>query len=326
MTSPVRDPLVERALRRLPVPEHAPGFWDELEARLGTNPVPSPIAGDSSVAAPDPYLEKAWDHRPARTLMGAVAALAAAVVLVAAVVVAGRASHPEGRTQRPAAPGSTAPTTATTALDPAAQGAVDAVRTFLDALGHGDRKTAAGLLGPRSEQYAIATAGSADAMLQVAEEGFGAWAASPDRTYRAIAIRPGDVVVVVQGTRTSEGQVEHRADAIPARKAESAGVWFVEPWAFDPATGGRMELQTPDPAGNPPRLGVGQSVEVSVAAPGDAWFALDGPAERVTAVSSPAGRVARWRPVGVAPGRHLLVVAFVNDTTFTALAREIDVD
>jgi len=32
------DTLVETALRRLPVPEHAPGFWEDLDAALAAEP------------------------------------------------------------------------------------------------------------------------------------------------------------------------------------------------------------------------------------------------------------------------------------------------
>ena len=37
-----------------------------------------------------------------------------------------------------------------------------------------------------------------------------------------------------RGTVQVEGDVEHRTDAFPARYAESAGAWFVEPWAIEP--------------------------------------------------------------------------------------------
>jgi hypothetical protein len=293
-----RDDRIARALGSLPVPEHGPGFWTVLEGELQAEP--SYLAGRGS--------------RPRRVWRLGAAVAAAAAVLVGALVV-GR-----GDDRRPVTvSSSTTTTTAVTTTVPVEQGAVDAVDRFLRALGAGDLDQAAALLGPRSEAYAVAVAGSVEELLRPAEEGYGAWAAAEDRRYRSISVRPGDVVVVVEGDRASEGTVEYRTDAIPARHAESADAWFVEPWAFDPEVGGRIELVSPDPAADPLRLAPGARVEVAVPAAGTAWFSLGG-STPAPVVATAAGTV-RWEPDEGGRRSGVLVVVFQTEQTFTAFAR-----
>src|SRR5690606_33729673 len=121
---------------------------------------------------------------------------------------------------------------------------------FVDALGAGDLDTAADLLGPRSEEYVVATAGSVARFFSSGvTEGYGAWATSTDRTARVVDVNPDpeveDLVVVLRGNRMPDGTPEARVDAFPVVYAESAKTWFVDLWAFDPDVGGRIELVTP---------------------------------------------------------------------------------
>src|SRR5690606_34095768 len=143
---------------------------------------------------------------------------------------------------------------------------------FVDALGAGDLDAAASFLGMWSEQTAVATHGSVEAFLRDGvTEGHGSWAASPDRQVDVIPIRPGDAVVVLQGTVRPEGNEEHRVAAFPARHAESADAWFVEPWATgqdDPAIR-LLDGVSPQPDPDGVRaIGSGRPLEVTVPAAG----------------------------------------------------------
>lgn len=179
---------------------------------------------------------------------------------------------------------------------------------FLDDLGGGDLQGAAARLGPGSEAYLQATAGSVEAFLQVAAEGFGAWAAAPDRATNLVEVRAGDVVVVVSGTLLVEGNVEERYDAFPARYAESAGVWFVEPWAMNPGDD-RLELLVNDTA---------DRVDLIASAAGEAWLSIDY-APPIQVVVAEDG-VAAWDMRDALDGEHTLVAAFINEGNFTAVA------
>lgn len=86
MTEP-RDTLVGDALRRIDVPDHAPDFWDRLDAELadravgGAEPDVSPATDDADVielgAAREARRSQPWRSRRAPAVAAAVAAAAA---------------------------------------------------------------------------------------------------------------------------------------------------------------------------------------------------------------------------------------------------------
>lgn len=326
-----QDPLVADALRAIPVPDHADGFWAGLDARLDVvdrarattsperPPLPWPADATTSPAGPEARTYLGEEGRRRHSGSRRVLALAAAAALVAvAAVGASRLPGDDAPTvaDRPATPTTVRP-------DSAEAEAIAAAQRFVEALGAGDRQSAASILGPLSEAYATATAGSADQMLAEASEGYGAWGSVPDATWRAVAVRPGEVVVVVTGTHPGERVPQVRSDAFPTRRAESAGTWLVEPWAFDPDVGGRIELVSPDPTVEPPTLGADQPVQVAVPASGRAWFGLG----YDDLVESPVvGGLAVWRRPYPATGEQLLVVVFQTEWTYTAFARTIVVN
>src|SRR5690606_24647399 len=96
------DPVIETALRLLPVPEHEAGFWQRFSATLADEPVPEPTrvpeprAGEPGRdgTAEVPVLELvSTDHlalvppavrRGSNLILSAVAVAAAVVVVVAA--------------------------------------------------------------------------------------------------------------------------------------------------------------------------------------------------------------------------------------------------
>lgn len=334
MTEMDADPVIRQAIRSMPIPDHDAGFWERLEGRFDVvDRARGSVraAADGGLITPDGAARRsapayAVTEASGRTWSSRVAGIAAAVVvLLAAALGAVRLIDDD-----PPAPVTASTTTTTvTVTNSADAAAIDVVDRFLAALGRGDTKAAASLLGPRSEAYLTATTGSVDGFLRDARDGYGAWAHVTDRTMTATPIRAGDEVVVVRGTQPGEGQPEVRADAFPVRHAESADAWFVEPWAFDADAGGRIELTSPDPSTSPPVLSADQPVTVAVPAAGTVWFAFDnGSATPVTPVVGANGRVATWHPELPAAGPQLLLAVFESDngTTFTALARIVRVE
>jgi hypothetical protein len=207
-----------------------------------------------------------------------------------------------------------------------------AVARWLEALGAGNLEAAASLTGPRTVAYLDALGSDLEEYLTVAAEGYGAWAASPDRSTTEVDLggvegRP-IAVVVVSGTRRSEGFTELRTDALPVVQSED-GTWLVEPVAFDPAVGGRLEITSP-------RVGEAGSGElppdgvIEARAPGDGTFFFsleDGEVVEVTGVDDNGGVRAVWDPPGeLATHTQLLVVAYVDDETVAAVAATFDVE
>jgi hypothetical protein len=309
VTDADRDLVVEGVVRRIPVPDHAPDFWHDLERRLhavggGVHSADvAPEAEDLPVVALQP---PSPPHRLRRRRLRAAAAVLVVIGAVGALAVT--ASRDEGRLTPAATPPSEPPPTTSPSEITSAPGSDQAVLAFLDALGDGDLEGAAARLGPASEAYLEATAGSVESFLRVAEEGYGPWAASPDRRTSIVEIRTGEVVVVVTGTVEVEGTTERRADAFAARYAESARAWFVESWAHDPDADA-FTLRVTDAR---------DRVEIFTPAEGSAWLAVDDTAP--IRIDIDADHTGTWDLSLPVDGQHLVVVAFINDTTFTAMA------
>ena len=300
-----RDPYVARMVAAQPVPDHGPDFWRSLEERMAADD------GESDVVTPR-----------ATARIRRVALAAAALVLVVGAV----AVRQLGDDKSPVvADDSSATTTIAPSAD--ASRAINTVEDFIDALGSGDITAAALLLGPRSEEYLVATTGSVDAFLREAETGYGAWASSTDRQLSAVAVRgPASSSSLSRALIPVRGSPKSRADAFPVRHAESADAWFVEPWAFDPDTGGRIELVAPDPSAATPVLAAGAAVEVASAVPGQMWFGFDdNHLEEVVPPAADRGSNVTWNPTKRPAGRHTLLVVYETEKTFTALARIIEV-
>ncbi len=179
------------------------------------------------------------------------------------------------------------------------------VTDFLDALGRGDVEAAASKVGPVSSERAD-MAGGLDSMLHAATEGHGAWADATGRVVTPIGVAPGVAVVVLEGTLQVEGSTEHRVAAFPARKAESADAWFVDPWAYDLASGAPLRIESPaidEEEWATVPSGASRDVTVGAASAGTVWASFDGrrPEERQIA----AGGAVTFTPDGVGPGaRH----------------------
>jgi len=274
------DPIVQTALQLLPVPDHGPAFWAQLEAQLEHEapiaPVGAPAAADvePALAAGPPLVapvpRAAHPRRSARSrstaarrpsaattsllppavrrrsnlVLVAVAVVAAVIVLVAALTLVRDRSLSDLDTSSTG--GSTdRSTTSTAARDVAADGAPErAVLAWVGALGEGDMAAAWAALGPASQAH-FGSQSAFDQERSALAEGYGAWAtANPDQVIVTPVPSGGQAVLVVVtlvGTVRQEGSSARRAQAIPVRLADGAAV--VEPFAF----AGEVDIVVPRP-------------------------------------------------------------------------------
>lgn len=266
------DELIAQALHSLPIPDHRPSFWSDLDAAIAEPVAPS---GDRAAAA-DPTVHRLdtgelpsvtpLDTARSRRRRAPILAAAAAVVILAgavgAVLVVGGGDDDDGGVQQADGPRDTTgsprsepfgsdttavptPTTTTptssTLFAATPDTAAAAVQGWLQAVGAGDGVAAASLTGPRSLAYLQATTGDVAAFFDDTglAEGYGAWSAAPDLEVSEIPLGPrpefgGEVaVVIVSGTNPGEGREGITVDVFPVVNA-GAG-WLVELYAFDPA-------------------------------------------------------------------------------------------
>ena len=306
-----RDPAVTRALGRLPVPEHAPDFWDTLDARLDE------VGGVTE-------LEPRRRRRQRTPLLTA----AAAMVLVLGVALVMIDQEDGGKVVTGSPSQTTQKQTATTVPPRTPTSTPDVtVNQWLEALGRGDEQTAAALVGPKSRRYIESLGGNVEGFMRESEEGYGGWGASPDRSTTEVDLGTVDgaltTIVVVTGTWRGEGEDGFRSDAVPAVLIGEK--WMVEPVAFDPQTGGRLEVLSPtrsDEGAEFSPLSPDGVVSASAAGNGDFYFSLDDnePAH-VDGERAGSGVRAAWDPPGeISEQTHLLVIAYVDDNTLTAFA------
>lgn len=285
MTEPERDREIEKALRRIPVPEHREGFWNDLDAEV--TPMP---------------------HRGRGRFLAIAAALLVVVSVASALAVRDRE---EGAVVADRLPTSTSTFTGAGGADSGNQTADGAVRGWLDALGRGDIDYALSLTGPKTQRYIESLGGTLRGYLTESQEGYGAWAASRDRTTTEVDLPISSqqiTIVVVSGTWTGEGDTSVRTDALPVVRGENG--WQVEPSAFRSDTGGRLEIEKSDTA-------------VTATAPGNGGFFFsldDGEVKAAAGEGSGPSRKASFSLVGLSKQTHLLVVAYVDGDTLTAVA------
>lgn len=342
-----RDAVVARALLELPVPDHGPGFWARLEASLADvsidddiEPMPLPPSAEPGILVPMPSPSPAGEGRRGRRLLALAAAVMVVAAAVAAIGVLGRDDQ-QVTTDDPTT--TIASTTSASTSPPPTSPPPEligrptpdvAVIDWITAIGRADTPTATALTGPRTAAYLEALGGSVAGYITESSEAIGAWVDSPDRAISTIDLGTADgttiAVVVVSGTWTGEGENGFRTDAYPTVQVED-GSWLVEPVAFDPAIGGRIELVRPAPMPTPPG-GLDTMAPdgvVSVAAPGGGTFFFsldDSPFEQVAGEGAAGTMRAEWDPPGdMLAQRHLLVVAYVNGTTVTAFAGTFEV-
>ncbi len=332
----VRDALVGAALRDLDVPDHAAGFWEDLEARL-TTPAPGETRSDdeprddAETDDPEPASAAVVDladgsarrahtgHRgtPAWLLAAAVVAIAALVVGVGVLrtgssedSVVDIADEPGGDATAPDdAPDADDAPAPSPAVAPSPAEAIETADAWLAAIGAGDIEAAHAVLDATARRQL-----SLDAFGDVATglaEGAAAFA-TPDvaRTTATLegAPRPATVVVYT-GEVEREGMIETAAYPVVVTRDGS-----------DPAT-----------------LGIGffldgPAVEAEQVAPGETRtsplrLTLDGASRQTWSIidSMPARRLA-GDSVGLdvaalaGAGTHTVTVVSAQDGRFTARA------
>ncbi len=321
-----RDPVVARALGTLEVPDHRPGFWDDLEAALVRSGADDPQVGGSEAEdgtaadvvplAPRPTTRDAAAVRTSRRRLLAVAAAGLALVGAVGLLTRGADEQRSGLDVADV-PGEGTPTDPAPdgqASTPAAEQAAAVVDEWLTALARGDGDRARGLLAPASAP--VTDDAAWDDLLSGLTEGAGAFApggAVQDRTAAVVSLsgsgRPDAHVVTVSGTVTREGVVEDAAHAV---------VTLATP------DGPRISLDlgttlSLEPAMDPFEVTVdsGTLVLVSVdgAAPVDLGTVDDGERDFPTVlvdVASLAG-----------PGRHVVTVVAVRDGAVVARAQVV---
>lgn len=323
------DAVVSRALRSIAVPDHGPGFWDELADRIGGAP---PVAGVHR-------LETARDGKPLRVL--AVAAVLAVVLGLAGLMAtrdggdepSGFADPATTTTEAPDGSPTVAPTTTTTEANRPVESPEEAVLAWVEALADGDVDAAAERTGPRTRAAIEGRGGSLEQYLTAAQEGYGSWAAVDDPMVTELAVDDAEGetlgVVVLSGQRASEGQVEERHDALPVVLADD-GRWLVEPAALPGEGDRRIVVSSPSAApGAIGRNGLAADATIEASAPGGGtfWFSLDGdPVTRVEGRASADGVQASYDPGSMSSGTHLLVIVYLDGATLTAFADTFPVE
>jgi hypothetical protein len=364
-----QDPVIARALADAPVPDHAPGFWEELDRRIdladraeagGLRPQERLVtrtaveeldlrddAGDAPAVAPAGVRTTTGElpavaelRPPEATSRGQRLwfVAAAAVLSLVAVGLAGYVGGDDEPDSTTAASDDTtdpddSPTTAGSSVEPTTAVAppptvpavpqplaAGAVSDWLDAVASGDVAAAAALTGPRSARY-IESQGpdvTLEGFLIESSEGYGSMADAPDLE---VAERPlgtfefGEVVLVtVSGTYTGEGSDGFVTFVFPV--VIDGDEALVEPWAFSPEAGGRLEVTLPVRTVDDVVLPADEAIELFAPVPGTVFFHLDDGAEGIRPVdtSTVAGSpFARYDPPGeLAPGDHVVVLGFAS--------------
>lgn len=318
-----RDTTVADALRRLDVPDHAPGFWDELEVWLADTEARSvadrPEAADAGSAEVIDLGDAQSKRRPIdprrRPLLALVAATAAVVVLVvgATVLRPGGDSESQVDSADEVAPpdtdradDGTAPDTGDEDVAVSPLAAEELAAEWLTLLRAGEVEVAhARLDGPSKgalslEQFReVATA---------LAEGAGAFAGDGVTSTTATIARPGGppaTVVVFSGNVQREGMVETAAYpvVVTGDDRDSHGIAFV----LDGPTVEFEQLSSPTETRTSPVL---------VRTGGESWFLVDG-SEPQRLGESPASIDVE---AVAGAGTHVVTVVATEGGVYTARA------
>jgi len=277
-----RDPFVERALRSMPVPDHRPGFWSDLEAHLAdidagrtglphdpASPPPTSAATPSGLNGRElPMAEpRQTEYRHERRVRQRRLLLrVAAAVLITAVGAALFLNRPDEHDvgpldePGPATAGAPTPTTvpdtttpvtptSTTVPEPPAQTPRDAVHEFVQAIG-GNSEAAFALLTSESQE----TLGNPDQLTIGFAQEFNPWS-SPgaiQQESEMMARAPAEMqvaVVTYTGTVDIQGAPQARTQAFALLREE--GEWRISLTATAQAESAGPAIDMISPAVDP---------------------------------------------------------------------------
>jgi hypothetical protein len=333
-----RDPLVARALRSMPVPDHRPGFWGELEARLALiddepsgkqhEPAVSPTVSDQPPVGLDatelPMAEPAQTdsrrerRRRQRRLLLRVAAVSLVIIAGSALLL----SRPDDRTREPVDEPNT--TTAvisapTTLAEPRAQTPAAAVRDFVQTVEH-DSEAAYDMLTNESRDFL----GSPDQLTLGFADELSAWS-SPSAVEQKtvmVARSPAETqvaVVTYTGTLEIQGAPQPRTQAYAVLR--EGGAWRISltATALSSSVGPAIDMINPavEPAleccgiggvvaqGEPIRFRAAVTPEIQLVS-----VAFDGGEALNPAQLDVTDTVVTARPQ-LDPGQHVVTIAIV---------------
>lgn len=310
-TADEHDPVVHRALRELPVPEHRLTFWAELNAAIAESAGSSAVDGAAvdGAAAADlepqrsdaddvPTLRRAAPQRSSGRRAAPWLAAAAGLAVVGGAAgflltrddagdgeVAGVSSTPAPATTDIVPSTTTVEVTTTVPVATtvvAAGDPADVTRAFIDALGAGEAAEALALLGPRSTAYIESTGADPLAFVTEMQEGYGAWAGADDVEITAtsagvVAPLEGELsIVTVQGTHPGEGSPSPRVDAFPL--VREGDRWVIELVALADGRNNRLRFTVPPSDSDGVLGGMAPDGEINVFVPtqGTVLFQIDG--------------------------------------------------
>ncbi len=241
-----RDPIVSRALRTMPVPDHQPGFWAELEARLADvhpgrsgqqQPDPAtsatdagdmPSRGDAGeLPMAEPPQIDSWRERRIRQrrLLLRVAALLLLTAAGAVVVLTRSDDRNGGPAERPDTTTAVTPVPTTTVSEPPAASPEATVREFVGSIGR-DRDAAFAMLTDESREFM----GNAAQLAAGFGRELSVWSAPGAIEQQAVMVArsPAAVrvaVVTYTGTLDVQGAPEPRTQAFAVLR--EAGEWRI---------------------------------------------------------------------------------------------------
>jgi len=350
-TDPIEpDPVIETALRLLPIPAHGETFWDDLDRalvgpaaaespvfvlpdRTDQRPLPSPVHPGGGVDDALALVPLALRRRSNAVVVAVAAAAVVLVVLAGSSLVSeqgdgslevanastGGSSPALNALVDDAHPASATPVTLSAAHEAAS---ADAVAAWVDAVHEGDADAAWSAMGPASQDHFGSQAAFEDQLADL-DSGLGEWSeVNPTEVMVTPVLSSDDgtlaVVTLVGATDVDESSLE--AHAFPVRILD--GDVVLEPFA--PA--GELELVVPEPLsdsgaraiverGDELVIVVPQGVEAPVLRLDDGDTVVCGEADgtELRAMDDlPMQRCSYLPTAGITPGEHTLTVAFLG--------------
>lgn len=351
-TDPIEpDPVIETALRLLPIPAHGETFWDDLDRalvgpaaaespvfvlpdRTDQRPLPSPVHLGGGVDDALALVPLALRRRSNAVVVAVAAAAVVLVVLAGSSLVSEQGDEPlevanasTGNSSSAlnalvddAHPASATPVTLSATHEAAS---TDAVAAWVDAVHEGDAEAAWSAMGPASQDHFGSQAAFEDQLADL-DSALGEWSAVNPTEVMVTPVLSSDdgtlAVVTLVGATDAVDESSLEAHAFPVWILD--GDVVLEPFA--PA--GELELVVPEPLsdsgtraivehGDELVIVVPQGVEAPVLRLDDGDTVVCGEADgtELRAMDDlPMQRCSYLPTTGITPGEHTLTVAFLG--------------